>query len=358
LIGRRKDEHIILAVKENVEFRQKTTFLEDVELIHNSVPELNLKNIDVKTEFLGYELNAPILISGMTGGTSLAEKMNRILAKAASKVKVAIGVGSQRVMLKDPKAVKSFKVIRDEANDVPIIGNIGASQVVEGLSDSDIDHLIEPIKADAIAVHLNPLQESLQLEGEPNYLGFIDRLKDFMRRSPIPIIAKETGAGISKEAAAALIQAGVKGIDVGGAGGTSFSVIEGIRSRLRGDEVYENVARTFSEWGIPLAASILEVRNVSADITLVATGGIRNGLDVAKALRLGADMCGIALPAIRAAYYSGVNGVIKLLERYILELKIALFLTGSGSISDLREKPIVIYGKLRDWIERRKLDLR
>lgn len=357
MIEKRKDEHIILSIKEDVEFKSKTTLLENVELIHNSVPELNLKDVDTGTKFLGYELNAPIVISGMTGGTSLAEKMNRILAKAASKVKVAIGVGSQRAMLKDSRAVRSFRVVREEAGNVPVIGNIGASQVTEGLSDEELDCLVESIKADAIAVHLNPLQEALQLEGEPNYLGFVDKLRDFIRRSSKPVIAKETGAGVSKEAAITLIKTGVRGIDVGGAGGTSFSVIEGIRSRLRGNDVYEKTAITFSEWGIPLAASILEVRSVSADVILIATGGIRSGLDIAKALRLGADICGVALPVIRAAYYNGVEGVVKLLERYMLELKIALFLTGAKDISDLRKKPVLIQGKLKEWVEGRKLVL-
>jgi len=355
LIENRKDEHILLAAKEDVEFKEKTTFLEYVELIHNPTPEISLKDVNINTEFLGYELEAPIVISGITGGTSLAKKINRALAKAANELKVAIGVGSQRIMLKRKEVVDTFKVVREEARDVPVIGNIGASQVVEGISDSEIDFMVNSIGADAIAIHLNPLQEAVQVEGEPNYKGLLSKIRGFVRKSPKPVIVKETGAGIPRESAAGLINTGIIGIDVGGAGGTSFSTIEGLRSKIRGNELYEEVGKTFAEWGIPLAASIVEVRSVSDKILLIATGGIRSGLDMAKSLRLGADLCGIALPLVRAAYSCGAEGVAKLLRRYILELRTALFLTGSRDINELKGKPAIIYGRLKEWIKERRL---
>ncbi len=353
---RRKIEHILIAVKENVEFPNKSSFFEYIELIHNPVPELDLEKVDTGTKMFGYDLSAPIIISGMTGGTLLAKKINKCIAEAAEELRVAMGVGSQRAALENSDLRDTFSIVRDTAPDIPIIGNIGASQVVYGLSKDDIEELVDMVKADAIAIHLNPLQESVQPEGEPHYSGLIESIKRVVELCPVPVIVKETGAGFSREATKLLVETGIAGIDVGGAGGTSFAVIEAIRASRMGLEDLEKIAMTFADWGIPTAASILEVRSVAPDIILIATGGIRNGSDIAKAIRIGADYAGVALPVIREAYSGDVEDVKRLITRFIREFRVSMFLVGAKDIGELKEKPVVILGKLREWIEERQLD--
>jgi len=356
LIEKRKNEHILYSVKEDVEFVCKTNFFEYVELVHISLPEINLSDVRVETEFLGYTISAPVMISGMTGGTELALKINKILARVAENIGVPIGVGSQRIALEKPETIESFSVVRKVAKNVPVIGNIGASQIVKGLSLEEFDKIGEMIKADAIAIHLNPLQEALQMEGEPEYRGLVKKLEYIVKNSSYPVIIKETGAGLSSEVIKKLVEIGVRIVDVGGAGGTSFSKIEALRAK---DNVfYKKIALDFVDWGIPTAASIIEARNVSDDITLIATGGIRNGIDMVKALRLGADLCGVALPMIRAAYSGGYGEALRVLKTFIRELKIALFLTGSINVESLREKPILIFGLLKEWIDERKITVK
>jgi len=355
LIERRKNEHLLIALEEEVEYRRKSSFLEFVELIHEALPEISLSDVSTQVEVWGFELEAPLVIAGMTGGSRLAERVNRALARAAAEVGLALGVGSQRAGIERPELKRTYEVVKEYSSKVPVIANIGISQVVNGLSREDALELVEMVNAAALAVHLNPLQEAVQPEGETELRGSVRALNRLVRESPVPVIAKETGAGVSKETAAKLIGAGVAGIDVGGAGGTNFALIEGLRALTRGDEEGWELAKTFSGWGIPTAASILEVRSVSSSILLIATGGIRSGVDVAKAFRLGADLCGVALPALRALFYLGYEGLVKLLKRYVRELKIALFLTGSATLSELREKPVVVLGPLREWIEARKL---
>jgi len=290
------------------------------------------------------------MIAGMTGGTELAKKLNSMFARAAEELGVAVGVGSQRVALEVPEVRDTFRVVREEAPSVPVVANIGASQVVEGLGPRELEELVDMVEADAVAVHLNPLQEALQLEGQPRYSGFLERLRRLVEISPVPVIVKETGAGVCREVAERLEAAGVAGVDVGGAGGTSFARVEGLRALAEGDELLYGLAQDFAEWGIPTAASILEVRSASRSMLLIATGGVRSGVDVAKALRLGADLCGVAYPVLRAALRSGYEGVLKYLRRVIEGLRRAAFLTGSRDVWELKRAPVVIKGELREWI--------
>jgi len=352
----RKDSHIILSVKEDVSSRTSSWF-EYVKFVHQSVLSSSLSSVDISSDFLGYRVNAPLVISGMTGGTELAKTINEALAKLAQKFRIPIGVGSQRAALEDPAVSHTFSVVREVAPDVPVIANIGQSQVARGVKREDVLRLVEMIRADAVAVHLNPLQEALQPEGEPDFSGFLSKLKEFVEESPVPVIIKQTGEGLSRESARALRGIRIRGLDVGGAGGTSFAVIEGLRARLGGLDVLERVAKTFADWGIPTAASILEVREVFPDALLIATGGVRSGVDVAKAIRLGADFAGIARPLLRELYEGGISRAEKLLEQVIKELKIAVFLTGSTNLSELREAPVVISGELLVWMKQRKLRL-
>ena len=350
----RKIDHIKLAVSQDVEFKRKTTLLECVEFIHMPIPELNLNEILISTEFLTKKISAPIMIAGMTGGTREAYKLNKIMAKAAQRLNIPMGVGSQRAMLENSSLIDSYKVVRTNAPDIPIIANIGVSQIIRDIGKNQIEKIINVLNADALAIHLNPLQEAVQPEGEPFYAGFIEKLARIIDNLEIPLILKETGAGFSKESAEMIKDLDIYAIDIGGAGGTSFSKIEALRAK--NEYIKHHVAKTFEEWGIPTAASILEVKTILGNkVRVIATGGIRDGLMAAKALRLGADLVGYALPVIRAAYYGGEEAVYNLLSRYIMEIKVALFLTGSRNINDLRSKPIVITGRLKDWIEQRKL---
>lgn len=326
-----------------------------MEFVHVAVPDLNLSDVSLTTEFLGFKLNAPLMISGMTGGTQLAKKLNAIFAHVAEEVGIAIGVGSQRAALEAPEVKDTFSVVREIAISVPVVANIGASQLVEGLSEDAIETLVDIVDADAIAVHLNPLQEALQPEGEAKYAGLLVRLRDFVKQAPVPVIVKETGAGISRETAEKLVRVGVKGIDVGGAGGTSFARIEGLRALLKGDPLLAQLCEDFAEWGIPTAASILEVRAASDNLLVIATGGLRSGIDAAKALRLGADVCGFAYPVLRAAMEGGYAGALNYVRRIIEGMKRVLFLTNSRNVAELKKACLVVKGDLKEWIVSRNL---
>lgn len=352
-IPERKDDHVLLAVKEHVT-SATTTLLEDVIFVHQTIPQCALADIAVEADFLGKRVSAPIMISGMTGGSQLAEKINRSLAAIAQRLKIPLGVGSQRAVLVNKSLARTFSVVRDVAPDVPIVANIGASQVSRGLEPSQVLEIVEMIHADALAVHLNPLQESLQPEGEPDMRSFIDNLKQLVRESPVPVLLKQTGEGFSRESAL-MVKGLVKGIDVGGAGGTSFAVIEGLRARLRGFDELEEMALTFASWGIPTAASVIEVRNALPDIFLIASGGLNTGVDVAKSLRLGADFAGIARPVLVKLYYGGEQAAERYLQRIVNELKVSVFLTGGCSLKELQKTPIVIKGLLKEWVLQRGL---
>lgn len=351
----RKDDHILYSLLSASQYSRKTAWFEYVDLVHVAAPEIDFSDVSLSTEFLGFKLTAPLLIAGMTGGTPLAKKLNEIFARAAEELGVALGVGSQRVALESPETRETFSVVREVAVSVPVIANIGASQLVEGIGFDAVESLVEMVDADALAVHLNPLQEVLQPEGEARYAGLLKRLKELSERCSVPVLVKETGAGVSREAAAKLASAGVRGIDVGGAGGTSFAKVEGFRSLALGDELLYQLALDFSEWGVPTAASILEVRSVSPDLIVIATGGLRSGVDAAKALRLGADLCGFAQPVLRAAFEGGYEGVVRYLRRVVEGLRRALFLTGSRNLAEFKRAPAVVKGELREWIELRGL---
>ncbi|MEM0087405.1 MAG: type 2 isopentenyl-diphosphate Delta-isomerase [Thermofilum sp.] len=354
-ISTRKDDHVLLSVKERVT-SSATTLLEDVIFVHHTIPRCALADISLESDFLGKAVSAPVMISGMTGGSPLAEKINRSLAAVAQKLKIPLGVGSQRAALVDRELARTFSVVRDVAPDIPVVANIGASQVSRGLSASQVLELVEMVRADALAVHLNPLQEALQPEGEPDMRSFIENLRQLARESPVPVLLKQTGEGFSREAAL-MVKGLVKGIDVGGAGGTSFAVIEGLRARLRGLDELEEMASTFASWGIPTAASILEVRSALPDIFLIASGGLTTGVDVAKALRLGADFAGIARPVLLKLYYGGEQAAERYLRRVVSELRVAVFLTGSCSLEELRKAPVIVKGLLKEWVLQRGLEI-
>jgi len=344
----RKQSHVKISLTKDVQAKTIKTGFEEIHLVHRAAPEINRSQVDTAVEIFGHKLAAPIIISAMTGGTKSAAKINAVLAEAAEKLGFGMGVGSQRAALENPKLEYTFKVAREKAPNAFLIANIGCPQLTKGYSLKEVERAIEMIQADALAIHLNPLQEAIQAEGQPDFTGVLDKLKEISKAISVPIIAKETGAGVASEDAVMLEATGVKGIDVGGAGGTSWAAVEYHRAKEFNDETGQRLGLTFWDWGIPTAVSIVEVKR-STELTVIATGGIRTGIQIAKAIALGADAVGIALPLLKPAL-KGYKMVVKELNHLIAELKTAMFLTGANTVQDLKRVPVVITGITADWL--------
>jgi len=349
---KRKIEHIDIAITKEIR-GPLTTWLEHVHLIHDAVPEIDFNEIDLSIEFLGKKLKAPIIISGMTGGHKDTAKINEALAEAAEKFGIAIGVGSQRAAIENPELEYTYSIVRERAPSTVVLANIGAAQIVKGYDVDKILKAIDMLKADGIAIHLNPAQESVQPEGEPFYKGFLKRLRDIAESINKPIIIKETGTGLSRESVAKLREIGIRYFDVAGSGGTNWVLIEKYRAHRRGESIKEKIAEDLSIWGIPTAASVIETRYAAPDSFIIGSGGVETGLDVAKIIVLGADMAGIAYPILKAYFADKLD---EYLNALIHELRAVLFLTGSKDLNSLIKKPIVITGSLREWMIDRGID--
>jgi len=321
----RKQEHINICLKKDVSFKLKSTGFEGYYFNHNALPEMDFKDIDITTRFLKRKINAPFYLSPITGGASIAKKINRNLAITAQRFNIPIGLGSQRAALENPSLAKTFR-IRDIAPDAMIFANIGAVQLNYGYNYRHCRKIVDMIDADALVLHINPLQEAIQPEGDINFSNLLPKIEELTSKINVPVIAKEVGNGISGETAIKLEKAGVRCIDVAGAGGTSWAAVESYRSKSRLGEV-------FREWGIPTAECIKEVRKAT-QLEIIASGGIRSGLDAAKAICLGANIAGIAAPLLKPALNSS-----KALEKYISglikQLKTAMFCTGAKNIRGL-----------------------
>ena len=340
---KRKKEHIDLCLEKDVS-SSITTGFDDVQIVHNALPSISKKGIDTSCEFLGKRLSAPIIISAMTGGTPEAETINKNLAAAAEELGLALGLGSERAAIQDEALWKTYDV-RDVAPNIPLIANLGLVQFVKEYGLKQAKEAVEKINADALAIHLNALQEAVQPEGDTNFTNSITPIKTICHDLGKPVIVKETGAGISRDVAAQLASAGVHAIDVSGAGGTSFSQIE----LYRGGKT----AEAFSDWGIPTACSVAEVAR-AAKVHVIASGGIRTGVDVAKAIALGAKYAGIALPLLEPANESK-EAVIKALKAIIDEFRTAMFLMNAGKVAEIQSKDVVITGKTAEWLALRGL---
>ncbi|NYZ79211.1 type 2 isopentenyl-diphosphate Delta-isomerase [Candidatus Micrarchaeota archaeon] len=329
----RKSSHLKICSTENVEFNAKSTGFEDIDFVHKALPELNLEKIDISCDMFGKKLSAPFIIESITGGSAEAKKINKSLAKAAEQTGVAMGLGSLRAMIENPALTDTYWV-RDVAPDIFLLGNIGIAQLME-YDVKRIADALEQVKADALFIHLNALQEAIQPEGNKNFEGSLSLLGKLTSQLKMPVIAKETGAGISREVAVELKNAGVKGIDVAGAGGTSWGGVELIRN--------SDGHKSFWEWGIPTSLSVVEVASV-CKLPLIASGGIRSGCDAAKAIALGADYAGAALPFFKSAE-KGDDAIIKELERWKEQLRTCMFLTGSGNLKALNNTQLIITGR-------------
>ncbi|NGM68689.1 type 2 isopentenyl-diphosphate Delta-isomerase [Natronolimnobius sp. AArcel1] len=345
----RKDDHIRIIEEEDVE--TTGAGFADIDLVHEALPELHRDEIDTTTTLFGHELAAPIVIESMTGGHPNTTKINRALAEAAQETNIAMGVGSQRagIELEDEALLESYTVVRDVAPDAFLYGNVGAAQLLEYDVD-DVEQAVEMIDADAMAIHLNFLQEAVQPEGDVDARGCLEAIEHVAADLSVPVIVKETGNGISRETAERLADAGVNAIDVAGQGGTTWSGIESYRAAAVGADRQEAIGQLFRAWGVPTAVSTAEA--ASAHETVIASGGVRSGLDIAKAIALGAQAGGLAKPFLRPAG-QGTDTVIDLIETLSLELRTAMFVTGSASIADLQNAEYVVCGRTNEYLEQR-----
>ena len=337
----RKSQHLDIVLRGEVGARDVTTGLDAVRFEHVALPEMALADVDLSTTFLNRRLRAPLLVSSMTGGPERADGINRAIAQAAQHLRIAFGVGSQRVALEGDAAALARggfgRHLRDAAPDVPILANFGAAQLREWNTADMARRAIDMIGADALIVHLNPLQEIVQPEGDRDWRGLLAKLEALQRTTAVPVIVKEVGAGISGALARRLWDAGIRIIDVAGAGGTSWAAVEAERAT---DARAKEIAAPFRDWGIPTANAIADVRAACPSATIIASGGLKDGVDVAKSIRLGADLAGFAGGVLEAALGGG-NALSDRLGIVVEQLRIACFCTGSRTLADLRQARLV-----------------
>ncbi len=351
IIEKRKEDHLKLCLRDEVETDFSAGF-EDVHLIHMSVPDFDFDDVDTSCNLFGKKMDAPIIIEAMTGGAEIAHKVNTNIARAAEECGVAMGVGSVRAAIENKELWYTYQV-REVAPSIPLISNLGLVQFSNGYGLDEMVEAVEAMEADALAIHLNPLQEVVQPEGDRKWKNSLDMVSDLMNHVNFPVIAKETGAGISREVAVKLEKAGFKAIDVGGVGGTSFAMVE----HLRHDEESKNeLGRVFKDWGVPTAISIVEC-SMSTSLPVIASGGVRGGLDGAKSIALGASYFGGARPFLKAAMESHEK-VKEIIERWKAELKVAMFLVGARNLEELKKKNVVITGFVKEWLEARGINVK
>ncbi len=352
-VRQRKAEHVQISLAHDISAPQSASWA-DVHLIHQALPEVDLDEIDTTTDYLGHTLRYPIFVSSLTGGHPDVAVINERLGVIAQEYGLAMGVGSQRAALVTPQLAATYSVTRAKAPDAFLIANVGAPQLVEqrgkpAFTLDDAIAAVRMINANALAIHLNYLQEAAQPEGDRNARGALARIQDIASAVGVPIIAKETGAGISYTQARRLARAGVSAIDVGGAGGSSMAAMEAQRAQDRGDRKAGAIGALFRDWGIPTPIGIVEAHAGAPDLPITATGGVRSGLDAARALALGATLIGMGFPFLKAAAESEA-AVRDFLEQFLAELRVAMQLTGSATIADLRRAPVVVTGATRDWL--------
>jgi isopentenyl-diphosphate delta-isomerase len=332
----RKADHLRICLEEDVQFRETTSGLERYRFVHCCLPELDLHDVDLTTHFLGKTLSGPLLISSMTGGTEQAEMINFRLATVAQQYGLAMGVGSQRVAIEKPEVAKTF-AIRSVAPDALLFANLGAVQLNYQYGIDECRKVVDLLEANGLILHLNPMQECVQTKGDTNFRGLLEKIAVLCEKLPVPVIVKEVGNGISGVMAEKLIQIGVSAIDVAGAGGTSWAKVESERAK---DERQRRLGATFADWGLPTAECITSIRAIAPTIPLIASGGLRNGLDAAKAIALGANLAGMAMPFLQAAQESEA-ALHNLVEILLAELAITLFCTGNATILDLQRSGVL-----------------
>ena len=348
----RKSDHIQICLEEDVQSRHVTTGFEDIDFVHKALPEIERSKISLSATVFGHKFSAPLIVEAMTGGITEAVKINAAIASAVEELGLGMGVGSQRAAIEKPSLEKTFAIARKKAPTAFLIANIGGPQLVKGYGVKEAKKAVDMINADALAIHLNASQEVVQPEGETSFKGVLNKIGEIAQALDVPVIVKETGAGIAAEEAKLLVSMKVAGIDVAGVGGTSWSAVEYHRAKKKRDELHQGLGKAFWDWGIPTAISLIETLQ-SVFTTVIASGGIRTGIDVAKALSLGANLAGIAHPILLVAT-KGPKEVKRTLQVIIEGLRSAMFLVGAESISELKEVPLVITGKTAEWLKMRE----
>ena len=334
MIASRKDDHLRICLQENVRPAHPGTGLDRYRFLHQALPDLNLAQLSLRTAFLGKELALPFLLSSMSGGTPAARAINRRLAEAAQHLGAAMGVGSQRAGLESPDLADTYRV-RDVAPDILLLANLGAVQLNYGYTAEHCQRAVDMIEADALILHLNPLQEAIQPGGDTNFAGLLDKIEAVCHAISVPVVAKEVGCGLSAQAARQLLDAGVSALDIAGAGGTSWSEVERQRAH---SSLQDRVAAQFVDWGIPTAQSLRLVSGAVPGAPLIASGGIESGVDVAKCLALGADLVGFAWPLLRPGMHS-CQAVIEAVKPIAGALRTAMFCIGAPDIAALQGTP-------------------
>jgi isopentenyl-diphosphate Delta-isomerase len=345
MIKIRKKDGIDIPLKKGAQAKASSSYLEYVRFVHNALPELDYADIDTASFFLNKRFSAPLIIDSMTGGTPEARKINERLGKLAQEHNIPMGLGSQRAGLKSEELASTYAIARKNAPQAFLIANIGGAQLSKGLTLNEVKRIIEMIQADAIVIHLNPLQELIQPEGEPRYRGVLGKITELVSDLDMPVLVKEVGAGISREVAIKLEMAGVSAINIAGAGGTSWAGVEKLRADIAKNKIKIHLGEMFWDWGIPTALSLIEVKKVVKKTPLVASGGLRNGLEVAKCIALGAEMCAMAYPFLVAAAQS-LESLFNFMDIILAELKSTMFLLGAKNIEMLKGSRYILTGAL------------
>lgn len=348
----RKTEHIQICTTMEVEAKDNTLW-NDIHLVHECLPELDRDEIDLSVELLGHRFDYPFFITALTGGPPQATIINENLARAAEHFNIGLELGSQRVLLNFPEVEPTFSIARKVAPQAFLVANIGTTQLIDqpnspAYTVDQIESIIDTVKVNALAIHLNFLQEAVMFDGDTKATGCLKAIGEIAHSVSVPVIVKETGAGISKSCALRFEEQGISALELGGAGGTSMALVESHRAALHHNPKYERLGKSFASWGIPTPISIVETRDGS--LPIIASGGIRTGLDAAKAFALGADLVGVARPLLCCAL-EGPEAVMEWLEVFFAELSVALFLSGASSIKEMKQKRMVIVGRMREWLQ-------
>jgi isopentenyl-diphosphate delta-isomerase len=348
-IGQRKADHLALCATDEVAFRDKTTLLEQVRFIHDALPDLDADALDTSRTIFGKKLRAPLVIAAMTGGTDQAARINRELASIAEEHGLGFGLGSQRAMhVRTDDATKSSYSVREVAPSALVLGNLGVVQARQ-MTLAEIEALVRAIGADALCIHLNPAMELVQPGGDRDFRGGLDTIAAAVRELPFPVVVKETGCGLSRGVGERLLGAGVRHVDTSGAGGTSWVAVETKRAEAAQDHAARVLGEALWDWGIPTAASIGMLAPLGFE-TIIATGGVSTGLDVARAIALGASAAGIARPVLKALTAGGRDGAVAFLQGVLAELRAIMLLTGSSDVAALRTAPRILGAELRLWL--------
>lgn len=352
-IEKRKQRHLTLSLEEDVQSDIDTGF-EDIRLVHRSLPEIDLEEVSTETELFGKRLSSPLIVSAITGGTEYAKEINSTLASVVEDLGIGIGVGSQRIALENPSVAHTFSVVRELAPSAMVMGNIGCPQLSMGWGVEEASRCVDMIEADALVIHMNPLQEAVQVHGETRYRGVLGKIGEIAAALSVPVVMKETGCGIAREDAEKLEEAGAAALEVSGVGGTSWAAVEHHIAKVEGKKDQEALGESLWNWGIPTAISVVETSR-STNLKVIASGGLRTGVEMAKAIVLGADAAGIARPFLKKAV-EGPESLRKHIENILLEFKTVMFLVGAENIDDLRRAPTVILGRTGEWLRLRGFD--